>query len=466
MSDSKGASRRPPKGKTIDLEAKEIKPAESGAHEPPPPEASSSPAGDDIAAAPAAAVDQPDEAPGSFPDETVTASQEAVEAGAPPHDPAAAPGRDAPPALVEKRGAGPLGLLAAAILGGLVAAGGLVGLNASGIVRQVPGLAGPAAGDPAAVAAIEGEIAALRDKVAVLEAAPAAGAGVDPARIDTLESRVGAIESEAASLRETLAAAQQSAGATGGQAQDGALAARLEALEARLAESGTGGGGTDSAVVAQLSGKVDAGLESVNAAVAQAGDKISAVEGRVNALEQTVSQIAGDIEAGAANGKEAARMIAASTLKSAAEEGRPFNDLIAPVEALTGPNPQLDVLKGQAASGLARPAVLLAEFEPAADAILSIDAPRPEGMLEGLLANARSLVKVKPAGPLEGNSNEAIVSRIRAALEAGNLAEALAQWQSLPEAARNASAEWGQRLKTRVEAGAALDGVLSALAQG
>jgi hypothetical protein len=73
---------------------------------------------------------------------------------------------------------------------------------------------------------------------------------------------------------------------------------------------------------------------------------------------------------------------------------------------------------------------------------------------------------VQPAGPLEGSSNEAIVSRIRAALESGNLSDALSQWQSLPEPARNASAQWGQKLKTRVEAGAALDGVLADLAQG
>ncbi len=110
--------------------------------------------------------------------------------------------------------------------------------------------------------------------------------------------------------------------------------------------------------------------------------------------------------------------------------------------------------------------ILLAAFEPAASAILALDAPKPQGMLDGLLANARSLVKVEPAGPLEGNSNEAIVSRIRAALQAGDLAAALTQWESLPEAARNVSADWGGKLKARVEAGAALDSVLDTLGQG
>ncbi len=75
-----------------------------------------------------------------------------------------------------------------------------------------------------------------------------------------------------------------------GQAEGSALAARVETLETRLAELPAGGGGTDSAVISQLSGKVDAGLEGVNAAIAATGDEdSSSVENRVGALEQTVA---------------------------------------------------------------------------------------------------------------------------------------------------------------------------------
>ncbi len=456
MSDSKGAPRRPHKSKTIDLEASEVKRAEAEA---------------------AQAGLQADIATNGDHGETPRADDRGGETGAAatgktgaqeaapidaaddtgPH--AAAGDMSEPPVITpakpQKSGAGAISLVASAVVGGLVALAGYGALNAAGIVG--PGTNITPVAD---LGSMESEIAALREKVAALEATPAPAGSTDP-RIDTLETRVGAVEAEAASLRETLAAASP-----GGQAGDSALAARVETLESRLAEAPAAAGGTESPVIAQLSGKVDAGLEGVNAAIASTGEKIAAVESRVGALEQTVANVREEVAAEADSGKDAARLIAANALKTAAAEGRPFADVMAPVEALAGAGPQIEILKTQAASGLARPADLLASFEPAASAILALDAPKPKGMLDGLLANARSLVKVEPAGPLEGNTNEAIVSRIRAALQAGDLATALKQWESLPEAARAVSSEWGGKLKVRVEAGAALDSVLDALGQG
>jgi uroporphyrinogen-III synthase len=456
MTERKGATRRPQKGKTIDLEATELTRAEAA-------EAAAESMDSPIPAGEAAAPSEGEgesqtAAENAAPVDAVEAAQEATPEPAPaaaeerrPHDEAAP---FTPPA-VERRGAGPLALVTSAIAGGVIALAGFGALNASGVLGT--GAGGAAA---PAISAMESELASLREKVTALETAP--GAGVDQALVQSLESRIAAVEAEAASLREAVTA--NAAG--GGPAADPALAARIDALESKVSQGAPGSGGADSAVIAQLSGKVDAGLEGVNAAVASAGDKLAAVEGRVGALEQSVGDLKTQVETDAASGKDAARLIAANSLKTAAAEGRPFADLIAPVEALTGPGPQLDILKAQASSGLARASDLLAAFEPAAEAILALDAPKPQGMLEGLLANARSLVKVEPAGPLEGNSNEAIVSRIRAALGTGDLANALVQWESLPEPARNASADWGARLKARVEAGAALESVLGALGQG
>lgn len=456
MSDSKGAPRRPQKRKTIDLEASEVKPAEAEAAQAAS-HAETAPQADDPQV-PRADESAGEAAPAEAAAETV-GQEPAVEA-ADEYKPHAAPETGEPPIAVaakpQKSGAGAIGLVASAVVGGLVALAGYGALNASGLVGT-----GPGAPPAVELTAMEGEIAALREKIAALETAPAATGSADPARMESLEARIGAAEAEAASLRETLASASP-----GGQAGDSALAARVETLEARLAEAPAGAGGTDSAVISQLSGKVDAGLEGVNAAIASTGEKIASVENRVGALEQTVASIREEVAAEADSGKDAARLIAANALRTAAAEGRPFADVMAPVEALAGAGPQIETLKAQAAAGLARPADLLASFEPAASAILALDAPQPKGMLDGLLANARSLVKVEPAGPLEGNTNEAIVSRIRAALQSGDLATALAQWESLPENARTVSSDWGGKLKTRVEAGSALDSVLDTLGQG
>ncbi|MCU0791142.1 MAG: hypothetical protein MUE79_08845, partial [Nitratireductor sp.] len=188
MSESKGASRRPSKGKTIDLEAQELTPPQDAADAPP---AEASPdVVSETDAAQAAAPEQPGEpvdAATDAPvrDELADAREEsAAEAAA--SSGTAERAQEAAPAVVQKRGAGPLGLLTAAILGGIVAAGGLVGLNASGVVGEIPGLGATPQADPAALSSMESELAALRDKVAALESAPAAGASIDPARIDSL----------------------------------------------------------------------------------------------------------------------------------------------------------------------------------------------------------------------------------------------------------------------------------------
>ena len=133
---------------------------------------------------------------------------------------------------------------------------------------------------------------------------------------------------------------------------------------------------------------------------------------------------------------------------------------------MRGPGPALDTLKAQSATGLATPASLAASFEPAADAILALDAPKPEGIVSGLLANARSLIKVRPQGPVAGDTPEAIVSQIRAALAAGDLTSAYALWEKLPEQARAVSAQWAEKLKARLDAGTALEGVMQALTPG
>jgi uroporphyrinogen-III synthase len=478
MNEKKGQSRRTGKPRTIDLSATEIARAE---------EQAAQEAGFDAPVTETAEA-QATSAREDMIAETSTEAQGAVEpasepvnesAGEAPGAADATPGAEAPaqPEMMtaqtasaekseRKRGAGPLGLLTAGIIGGVVAIGGLGALNASGAIGAIPGLKGLFA--PAPPPSGSGvDLAALQSRVAALESAPAPAApAVDPARVEALESRIGAVETQASQLREALATAPAATGEA--PAPNPELTARLERLEGTVAElssaaENAGNGNADSAVITQLSGKVDAGLESVDNALAQTGEKIAVIENRVATIEQTVAQMAKEAQQEAASGKGAAQMIAANALRSAAAEGRPFDELIPSVEALTGSNPQLESLKAQAATGLATPASLAASFEPAADAILAVDAPKPQGIVDGLLANAKSLIKVQPQGPVAGDSPEAIVSQIRAALAAGNLAEAYGLWEKLPQAQRAASAQWGEKLKARLEEGKALDAVLQSL---
>jgi hypothetical protein len=61
---------------------------------------------------------------------------------------------------------------------------------------------------------------------------------------------------------------------------------------------------------------------------------------------------------------------------------------------------------------------------------------------------------VRPAHPTEGADPAAIVARIRAALDAGDLKTALAEREALPDNAKAATAPWAADAQARNDADA------------
>jgi len=72
---------------------------------------------------------------------------------------------------------------------------------------------------------------------------------------------------------------------------------------------------------------------------------------------------------------------------------------------------------------------------------------------------------VEPDGPVEGNTPQAVLSRVKAGLSAGNAPAALTAWQELEQPQRNAAAAFGDRLSVRAGADTALSEVVNLLGQ-
>jgi hypothetical protein len=137
--------------------------------------------------------------------------------------------------------------------------------------------------------------------------------------------------------------------------------------------------------------------------------------------------------------------------------------MLGPVEALIGSGPAIDRLREFASAGIATNAQLLAAFDSVRGQILSLSSEPAAGFFEKLVDNAKGLVKVEPAGPVPGNSPEAILSRVKAWVAAGDPASALTAWQTLPEAQKAAGTSFAEMLARRVEADKALAEVLASL---
>lgn len=320
-------------------------------------------------------------------------------------------------------------------------------------------------------------------------------------RSEQLASRItdqgGVIESLAARLSEAEEGASRAATPEIRLTEFDARLSELEAVFGRL-EDGQGVGSADPAgmeaaarKLAELENRVataetqlansvanDGGLPQVQleriadvaerananrADVEDLGGRFGDLEIRIAALSARLDEFA-EQEAGQDRADERmARRMAAQALRSAYSSGRPFAQLLETAQSLAGDRAGAAALRPFAERGVATVGSLQREFEKIAPDIIAASLPPVEGIVSQLMQSARSLVTIRPSGPAEGDTPQAKVWRIGDRLEEGDLQAALSAWQALPAPARAASGDWGNELRNRVEADAALAGLLAAL---
>lgn len=304
--------------------------------------------------------------------------------------------------------------IAAGIIGAVLALGGFYGLQASGMVGTQPAAA-------PSIEPLEAEIAALKGDLEALRNAPQEYSGLS-ASVEQLKSDVSALQSAAQSGGDGAAVA--------------ALDERLKQIEA------------SPSVPQSLSEQVTA-LESK---VATAGDLAGKSDARLGALEQSVSTLTEKVEQQASQPK-VALAIAATALKSAVDRGGPFAAEAETFAAIAPNAPELAALRQYADGGVSTEAELVAAFPQAADAMIAASTPdNPDaGVLQRLLDSAQSVVKVRPVGSVAGDDPGARIARMEVALKAGDLAQAMAEYDALPDAVKQAGAALAERIKARIE---------------
>jgi hypothetical protein len=343
----------------------------------------------------------------------------------------------APPTADRDRGraavsVGFVGLMATGLVGGLIVL--LIGfaLQAGGLV--------PAPGSDAADAALA-EANALKDAVAALDK-----------RVGTVETAAKATSADRGEIAAKIVALESAAGAIEARLD------RLEATPARATPPATGAGASDAArVLDDLLARVDH-LESVAATSTADAGALAELRNRIAAVEATARQLLDRVAAlaarppEAAQSEKAARAIAIGTLRQAAARGGGFAADLAMLDALGFDPEDLAALKPLAAKNVQSRAQLAADFPAVADTILAATATVDQnaGFFDRLMARARGLVSIRPIAPIAGNTPEAIVSRMTAAVGAGDLEKARAERDSLPAPAKIVSAVWADAAADRV----------------
>jgi hypothetical protein len=433
-STTRGGSRSKRPARTIDLEAEEVEIDAKDASEK---------AGRDAAAneAPADAAETEDAA------KAADSTEQRSEAAEPAED--EQPGGPLPPPQrtrpVEVRA------FVTHLAAGLV--GGLIGVIGAGIgLDKLPFMSFTGDADGEKTAQIEerlDEITSRQSQLSKqLEVFP------KPDALTTLESRLSKIESAPAPTAEppsgiverlakledtlkTLQNAASSAGATGLE-QSAALTAKIDTVSAELEKQAT--------TLKQDIAETRKQLQARPAAESSVSDgSVEALDTRLKTLEEKLAA-SGDRPAAAVPAPDTASVataLAFESLRHAAERGEPFAAQLETLEKAAGADLDAASLSAFAAKGVPTKAALLSSLptalREAREAALKTD---DETFLDRLASNARSVVRVRRIGPVEGENAAAVLSRIEARIKVADLAGAVSEANGLKGPARDALNPW------------------------
>lgn len=376
-------------------------------------------------------------------------------------------GFDRPDAEPAPRRSGGAGALAGGVIGAAVTLAVAGGAWYAGVLPQ-SGKTG------AAVEQQASEIASLRSQIEAIkaEAGKAAVPADQPDLSGDLETLRGQIADLTKSLKTVTDEVAVLGSASGGQdnGQAAALAQRLTGIEEQVSAlsgkvSDAAGSFDEQAAAALVEQKTAPLAESVQQAQAAANSAQSAVSGlaeKVTGLETNVKSLS-DKLAQDSGQADVARAIAATALKSAIDRGQPFMTELETFTSVNGGGDAVDALRTMAASGVPTRATLADEADDAAYAMIEATQALPEnaGFLDRLSASARSLVKSRPVGTPEGDRPADIAARMVSAVQSGDYGKALAEYDTLPDAAKAAGKTFAAKLKARMEADRLVDEVLS-----
>lgn len=337
---------------------------------------------------------------------------------------------------------------------------------------------------------LEETLAPLKERLAAAEeklATGAAFADTAPGRLDRLEESLktlGETAEQGGDVSQTAAIATQlneQAEKLEARIKDietrasddaGAAATQLkeltEKLEARIGEVETRLGDEAGTAATQAVTALQQDLAALKKTIEEQPEPAPPPElppdltTRLPALEESVAKLverAAEPPPAAAGADAAALAVAFAELRTRVAAGKPYADLLDKVTALAPDGLDLSALAPHAGKGVATLRSLEHAFPAHAKAAhAALQAPKGDDTLVSqLLANARSVVRVRRIGDDAAGPEADALGRVAASLKSGDLSGALSAAATLPEGAQQALKPWLDRARGRASADAALD---------
>ena len=328
--------------------------------------------------------------------------------------------------------------IVASLVGGLVAGavGFLVAISLPQLTDQSEKVEQALSGIEAVVA----DVAVLNEQMNELR-----GLIRPPPDLSVLEGDIAALEDKVGKLGPEIGGMQTT---TSDEISD--LGARLAALSRRVEALETSSGDASLSQAVQTEEQLSRFRGQLDQLVADAEARIADAEAKVAEAEASALEADGASAAG--------NRFAIARLRAAVESGAPYSDIISTMEDVPSE------LADHARTGIPTPHALQQEFPGAARAALaasrSISGDGTVG--DRIVAFLRQATNARSLTPREGDSADAVLSRAEARVAEGDLPAALAELESLPRASRSAMAGWIAKAEYRL----AVLGAIDVLADG
>jgi hypothetical protein len=230
------------------------------------------------------------------------------------------------------------------------------------------------------------------------------------------------------------------------------IEAELRSLESRLDATAAGASSEDAAALAQSLAALTTRISDLDRQMAQTDATIEGLTTDLAAARSTIAAQTSSI-GGTDVGPAVKLPLIVSGLESAFASGRPYAVELASLTAIL---PDLDVpaaLETSAQAGLARPDDLANRFSAAVPNILAGRAATATGDLgQDALEWAKALLALRPAGEIEGDTPEAVISRLEGAMQRRDFITAAVLLEQLPEPMRVAAGALATEISAQAEA--------------
>ena len=139
-----------------------------------------------------------------------------------------------------------------------------------------------------------------------------------------------------------------------------------------------------------------------------------------------------------------------ANLKRAIDTGRPYSTELAQVQNLAGDDIDLAGLSQYKNETILSTKALTNSFRKVARTVLSVEPGKQGGtIMDSILSSAKSVIRVRKVGDVQGTTTDAMLARMEAKLKAKDLGGVLTEAKSLPEPGRKVASDWLKQIEAR-----------------